>query len=239
MPSLLKRVVFQVGSVPNERAFALSSVSNDGHFVSLRPLCKPVTKAEKEFPFEWAFGGTNRDVTVTEVKEGVVKQDFNFGFDANVYLNTPNTHRGLIETLWENWDSGCIAETGKVYPAGVDKEGVSFFELWQPVDPSKEELVMEASDTGKSIVFKTKNGSGYDGLFIVTGQWSQGFLSKNGEGTTKGLNFIRLLERPSGLKILLRYGVDFEKFPTKVCGVSKGDVLNFGGIEWEVIESHI
>lgn len=245
--SLLKRIAFQVGPVPNERAFAMTSLSNDGHFISLRPFVKTHGPSEEEFPFEWAFAGTNKNNTVTNVKEGVVNQDFNFLFDVNVYLNVPNTHRGEIKTIWTNWESGCIAENGHVYPAGADKEAVPFFELWQPLDPTKSELVIPFKEedlkakSAKSIVFKVGSDSGYDGLLIVTGKWSQGFLSRKNDGTIKGLNFIRSLETndSSSLQTLLSYGVDSAKFPTKFNIVKKGDVVDAGGLKWEVIESNL
>lgn len=245
--SLLKRIVFQVGPVPNERAFGLTSLSNDGHFISLRPFVKTHGPSEEQFPFEWAFAGTNKNNTVTKVKEGVVNQDFNFLFDVNVYLNVPNTHRGEIKTVWTNWESGCIAENGHVYPAGADQEAVPFFELWQPLDPTKAELVIPLKEedlkakSAKSIVFQVGNDSGYDGLLIVTGKWSQGFLSKKNDGTIKGLNFIRSLETndSSSLQTLLNYGVDSAKFPTNFNNVKKGDVVNAGGLKWKVIESNL
>lgn len=247
MPELLKRLVFQVGPVPNERAFALSSVSNDGHLISLRPFVKPQGPSEQKFPFEWAFAGTNKDVAVTQVKPNVVNQDFSFWFDANVYLNVPNTHRGVIKTSWETWESGCIAETGEVFPHGGDKDGISFFELWQPLDPTKEELVIKAEKneataaSAKSIVFKTASGSGYDGLVVVTGKWAQGFLSKQNVGTIEGLNFIRTqeVETSSVAEVVLQYGEECQKFPREFNGVKLGDVVDVDGLKWEVIESYL
>lgn len=239
MPALLKRALFQVNDTPNERTSALSSVSNDGHYISIRAFVKPRSQAEEQFPFEWAFAGTNKDINVTKVNDGVVKQDFNFGFDVNVYLNIPNTHRGTVQTVWTNWDSGCIAEHGTVYPGGSDQPGVKFFELWQPVDPSKEDLVMVSSntDTGKSIVFKTDSSS-FQGLFIITGKWSQGYLAKSGESTLKGLNFIRTVEKSQKVETLFQYGVDSEKFPSPTSSVTKGDIVDSNGIKWEVIEAY-
>lgn len=246
MPALLKRVAFQVGLVPNERAFALSSVSNDGHYISLRPFVKPQGPSEEAFPFEWAFAGTNKHVTVTQVKPNVVNQDFDFWFDVNVYLDAPNTHRGVIKTTWETWESGCLAEAGTVFPEGLDNEGVSFFELWQPLDPTKKELVMKSekneasADSAKSIVFKVAEGSGYDGLLIVTGKWAQGFLSKQNVGKIEGLNFIRAqeTETSSVAEVLFQYGNECNKFPRRFTGVKVGDVVDVNGLKWDVIESY-
>ena len=55
MPALLKRLLFQVGPHPNERTFTLSSVSTDGHYISLRPFVKP-SGDELSFPFgRWVW----------------------------------------------------------------------------------------------------------------------------------------------------------------------------------------
>lgn len=247
MPSLLSRVVFQVGPVPNERASVLSSVSNDGHFISLRPFVRPKNASEEAFPLEWAFAGTNQNVVVKQKSEGVVTQDFDFWFDSNAYLNIPNTHRGVINTLWETWESGSISETGSVFPAGRDFDGVSFFELWQPVDPTREELVLAnakneaTASSAKSVVFKTAENSGYDGLVIATGRWAQGFLSKQLDGTVGGLNFIRTLETGNSntAEVLFQFGQEADKFPRKFDGVKIGDVVDVNGLKWEVIESYL
>lgn len=114
----------------------------------LRLFVKP-SGDELSFPFEWAFAGTNETVKVNDQGNGVVTQDFNFWLDTNVYLNVPNTHRGEVNTTWKNWDSGCVEETGAVYPFGADKESVSFRELWQPVDPSREDLVIVSPNNEK------------------------------------------------------------------------------------------
>ncbi|CCC69893.1 hypothetical protein NCAS_0D03120 [Naumovozyma castellii] len=238
MPSLLKRILFEVAGHPNERTLTLSSASNDGHFISLRPLVKPSTEAEKKFPFEWAFAGTNANIKITPKSEGVAAQDFNFWFDANVYLNVPNTHRGEVNTTWTTWESGCIQETGKVFPFGKDKEGVSFMELWQPVDANRDELIItnDANSKGKSIVFKVDNAE-YEGLVIVVGKWTQGFLSKKNGNSIEGLNFLRLLERESGkVEALVDYGKDAQKFPRDFANLKKGSSVDVNGLTWEVIE---
>lgn len=247
MPTLLNRVVFQVGPTPNERASVLSSVSNDGHFISLRYFVKPQNASEEAFPLEWAFAGTNQNVSVRQGGPGVVYQDFNFWFDSNVYLNVPNTHRGVINTKWETWESGSISETGSVYPAGPELAGVPFFELWQPLDPTQDELVIASpknsasASSAKSIVFKAAPGSGYDGLVVATGRWAQGFLSRQNEGTVGGLNFIRTVESGEShtVQTLFEYGKDSDKFPRKFDGVKLGDVVDVNGLKWEVIESYL
>ncbi|CCE93737.1 Hri1p TDEL_0G03700 [Torulaspora delbrueckii] len=247
MPTLLQRLVFQVGPVPNERAFVLSSVSTDGHYISLRPFVKPRNASEEAFPFEWVFAGTNQNVVVNQKSEAIVTQDFNNWFDSNVYLNLPNTHRGEINTTWENWESGCIAETGSVFPAGRELDGVPFFELWQPLDSTRDELVVstpqneKSASSAKSIVFKTTEGSGFDGLVVVTGRWAQGFLSKQNDGTINGMNFIRTLETGNSnvVQTLLQYGRDADKFPRKFDGIKLGDVVEANGLKWEVIESYL
>ncbi|KOG97983.1 Hri1p [Saccharomyces eubayanus] len=245
MPALFKRLLFQVGPQPGERTFTLSSVSNDGHYISLRPFVKPKGDSESAFPFEWAFAGTNETVKVKNLGDGVVTQDFNFWLDTNVYLNVPNTHRGEINTTWKDWDSGCVEETGSVYPFGADKESVSFRELWQPVDPSREDLVIVSpnnetfSSNAKSIVLKV-NDEGYDGLVIIVGRWVQGFLSKKNQSTIDGLNFIRLLENDSGkFESLLSYGEEAKKIPQSYENLKKGSTITSNGLNWEVIEYHV
>lgn len=242
MPALLKRLIFQVGPNPNERTVTFSSVSNDGHFISLRPLAKPQTAAEKEFPFEWAFAGTKDDVKVTPISEGVVTQDFNFWFDGNKYLNIPNTHSGVVNTTWKTWESGLIEETGTVFPTGSSNPGVDFRELWQPMDFNKSEEVIAPlgfdGSKGKSIVLKVSNAE-YDGLLVVVGRWVQGFLSKKNESTTKGLSFIRLIETNGSYETANKYGVDVAKFPTKFTGLKAGETVESSGLNWEVIEYHV
>ncbi|CCD24389.1 Hri1p NDAI_0D00750 [Naumovozyma dairenensis CBS 421] len=241
MPELLKRIAFEVAGNPDERTFTLSSGSNDGHYLSLRPLVKPRTPEGKEFPFEWAFAGTNKDITVTPIEgsENTVKQDFNFWIDINAYLNVPNTHRGVVNTVWTTWDSGCIKEAGEVFPFGKDKQAVPFIELWQPIDANKEDLVIvqESNKTLKSIVLKIDD-SEYSGLVIVVGKWVQGILIKKSDGTKKGLNFMRLQEASNGsYKSLIEYGIDSSKFPKKFDSLEKDAVLSVAGLNWTVIEA--
>ncbi|CAI4046728.1 Hri1p SKDI_12G3330 [Saccharomyces kudriavzevii IFO 1802] len=244
MPALLKRLLFQVGPQPNERTFTLSSVSDEGHYISLRPFVKPSGSSESAFPFEWVFAGTNKSVKVSDLGNGVVTQDFNFWLDTNVYLNVPNTHRGEVNTTWKDWDSGCIEETGAVYPFGPEKESVSFRELWQPVDPSREDLVIVSpngekfTSNAKSIVLKVTDEA-YDGLVIIVGRWVQGFLSKKDQGTTEGLNFVRLLERDSGkFESLLSFGKEVKKIPQSYENLKNGSTVTIEGLNWEVIEHH-
>ncbi|AQZ13221.1 HRI1 (YLR301W) [Zygosaccharomyces parabailii] len=245
MPQLLKRLAFRVGAVPNERTNTLTSISNDGHYISLRPLIQLNTASEEEFPFEWVFAGTSKDIKVTHVKQGVVKQDFNFWLDTNRYLNVPNSHCGEINTVWTEWDSGSLAENGQVFPTGKGNPGVPFFELWHPLDPNRSDYVLlsgkkeiDLAAKAKSVVFKVVEGQGYDGMVIVTGNWAQGFLSKHDDGTVNGLNFLRTLTKYDGSKeAFVLYGPDAEKFPQEYSGFKVGDHAVLDGLKWEVIES--
>ncbi|GCE97973.1 eIF2 alpha kinase Hri1 [Zygosaccharomyces mellis] len=246
MPQLLKRLAFQVGSVPNERTTTFTSISNDGHYISLRPLVNLNTTSEEEFPFEWVFAGLNSDVKLVPISEGVVEQDFNFWLDTNRYLNLPNTHRGEVQTTWTQWDSGSVAENGEVFPNGSASPGVPFFELWHPLDPNRVEQVLlndplttaEASKA-RSIVFRVRSGQGYDGLVIVTGRWAQGFLSKENDATVDGLNFLRTVELEDGSReAIILYGSDAEKFPQEYLGYEAGGHVEVHGLEWDVIESN-
>lgn len=240
MPSLFKRIAFEVAGQPNERTLTLSSGSNDGHYISLRPLVNPSTPEEKDFPWEWAFAGTKDDVDVT-VKEDGVQQVFKFWFDANVYLKIPNTHNGEVDTFWRTWDSGCLKETGTVFPFGKDKEGVDFIELWQPVDAQRDELIIQnhADSQGRSITFKVDNDD-YFGLLIVVGRWTQGFLAKKNGSSHKDINFVRTLETAKDeTKTLREFGSEVSKFPTKFDGIKKGDNVDVNGLTWEVIEAYL
>lgn len=241
MPALLKRSLIKVGPKANENTLTLSSVSNDGHYISLRPLVKPTTPEEKAFPFEWAFAGTKDDVAVTKEADGRTKQVFDFWFDSNKYLNIPNTHTGKVETYWEEWNSGCLEETGVIYPFGKDKEGVEFTELWQPLNPNREEFVIakDASTEATSIVFKTTSPE-YNGLVVVVGQWIQGFLCKVGGSTTDDINFVRYYREESDCIVLVqKFGKDIAKFPHEFYAVRKGNCVNADGVKWQVIESHV
>ena len=122
---------------------------------------------------------------------------------------------------------------------------MSFRELWQPVDPSRDDLVIVSpnnetfSSNAKSIVLKV-NDEAYDGLVIIVGRWVQGFLSKKNQGTIDGLNFIRLLENDSGkFESLLSYGEEAKRIPQSYENIKKGSIITSNGLNWEVIEYHV
>ena len=239
MPSLLRRELFTVAGNSNERTLTLSSTSNDGHYLSLRPLVKPTTEAETAFPFEWAFFGTNEDIQSTIESPTKLTHVFDFGFDANVYLNTPNTHRGPVETHWIVWDSGCLQEAGFVFPFGSEKPGVEFMELWQPIDINRDEYVIVPEDKqkGRSVVLSV-DCEKYHGMVIVVGKWVQGILADKRESTTLGLSFVRSVEESDGkYKTLIKYGKDFEKFPTAFNDLSVGSSVDVNGATWKVLEA--
>lgn len=245
---LFKRLAFQVGPNISENTFTLSSVSKQGHFISLRPFTKP-TKEQEEFPFEWVFAGTNEHVKVTPTTDSegnaVLQQDFDMQFDTNVYLGVENTHRGVINTFWKTWNSGCLEETGKVFPFGKDKEGVPFMELWQPVDPSVKDLVMVNAGDGnsapasvRSVVLQVSAGQGYEGLIVIVGNWAQGYIAKEGVNSVEGLNFIRYyIENDKASKVYTQFGADANKFPTELSSISVGSNVAVNGLKWDVIEA--
>ena len=245
---LFKRLVFQVGDSANERTFTLSSVSKNGHFISLRPFTKP-TEDEKKFPLEWVFAGTNDRVKVTPTTNAdgkpVLQQDFDMGFDTNVYLNVENTHRGVINTFWQNWESGCVEETGKVFPFGKDKEGIPFMELWQPIDPNSKDLVILDAGDGRKIdgpvrstVLKVVDGQDFEGLMIIVGEWAQGYLADKNKSSVDGLSFVRYHVSNEKLSSgLFEYGSQLSKFPNDFSNVKEGSVLTIDGLKWEVIEN--
>lgn len=246
---LFKRLAFQVGPNISENTFTLSSVSKQGHFISLRPFTKP-TKDQEEFPFEWVFAGTSSHVKVkpTTDSEGnaVLQQDFDMEFDSNVYLNVENTHRGVINTFWKTWASGCLEETGKVFPFGKDKEGVSFMELWQPIDPNVKDLTIvgggddyAAPTSVRSVVLQLTAGQGHEGLIVIVGNWAQGYIAKEGSNSAAGLSFIRYyISNEKASKIYTEYGADANKFPTDLSSFgSTGSTITVNGLKWDVIEA--
>ncbi|SMN21246.1 similar to Saccharomyces cerevisiae YLR301W HRI1 Protein of unknown function that interacts with Sec72p and Hrr25p [Maudiozyma saulgeensis] len=239
MPALLKRIAFEVNGSLLEETNTITSESTDGHYISLRPLLHP-TKEQTAFPFEWAFAGTNKDITVSKVSEDTVKEDFLFGFDSNKYLHIPNQHEGPVETYWKTIHNGVREETGEIFPMGKAQPGVKFMEMWQPIDFSKQDLVItDGSVTkGRSVTLKIDTAE-YFGLIIVVGQWIQGFLSKKGQHSTEGLSFIRAFETSQGtVNTLVKYGSDFSKFPTLFDALSVGTVVDANGASWETLEAH-
>ncbi|CCF55911.1 hypothetical protein KAFR_0A04760 [Kazachstania africana CBS 2517] len=240
MPSLLKRISFRVAGTNNERTFTLSSVSDDGHFISLRPLIKPAGEKEVEFPFEWAFAGTNKDVDVTKVDETNVRQVFRMAFDSNVYLKVPNASSDPVDTNWKTWDSGVLQESGTIFPFGDDR-AVEFEEIWQPIDIESGKLILtdSAAANGRSIVLKVTNSNKY-GIIIVTGKWIQGLLGDLDDSSIKGLNFIRFVQNSDGShQKLINYGSNVDQFPTKFDSLEKGETIDVNGVSWEVLEYHV
>ncbi|SCW00587.1 LAFE_0C07492g1_1 [Lachancea fermentati] len=243
MVSINKRLTFQVATNPaDERTLTLSSTTNKGHFISLRPFVRP-TESEKDFPYEWAFAGTSSHAKSSATDGDSITIDFNFQFDTNVYLNKENTHRGEVHTLWTTWESGCVEERGKVFPFGAENEGVDFFELWQPIDATRDEFVIlgnesEQDPNARSIALTLNNGE-FEGLIVVVGKWAQGILFKKNDHTTKGVNILRAVEKQKGQwQTLLKYGADFDKFPVKF-EAEEGASVVAGNATWEVIESNV
>lgn len=239
MPALLKRVAFEVNGSLMENTCTLTSESTDGHYISLRPLLAP-TAAQAAFPFEWAFAGTNKDITVSKVSEDTVKEEFRFGFDTNVYLDVQPRHNGPVETYWQTIASGVRQEKGQIFPGGKDQPGVNFMEMWQPVDFASEQLVIidGKPQQGRSVTLKIDSKE-YNGLVIVVGKWIQGFLSKKGASTAAGLSFVRSYEVPGApVDTSIKFGADFAKFPTMFDALKVGQTVDANGAAWEVIEAH-
>lgn len=239
MPALSKRIAFEVNGSLLEETCTITSESTDGHYISLRPLLHP-TEEQAAFPFEWAFAGTSKDITVSTVSDDTVKQDFSFGFDSNKYLQIPNQHEGPVETYWKTIHNGVREETGEIFPMGKDKTGVKFMEMWQPIDFNKRDLVIidGVERSGRSVTLQIDNAE-YFGLVIVVGKWIQGFLSKKSEHSTSGLNFIRAFETAQGdLDFVTKYGKDFNKFPTMYDALKQGTLVDSNGIQWSTLEAH-
>ncbi|SCU81418.1 LAFA_0C04786g1_1 [Lachancea sp. 'fantastica'] len=244
MVVLNKRYTFQVGQAPaNERTLTLTSASNEGYFISLRPFVQP-NASEKEFPFEWGFAGSPASAKMGKKDAETDTVDFDFEFDTNVHLNLENTHRGVIKTLWKTWESGLVEERGQVFPFGDDKEGFDFFELWQPLDSTRPGFVVlddNSADQEKArSVVLTVDTDEYKGLVTVVGRWAQGILFKKSENTINGINFLRAVEQQEGSwKTLLQYGSDFSKFPKSFVASLDSAVEGNSGLTWRVVESNI
>lgn len=241
MVSLTKRVLFEIiPNGPNETTVTLSSTTNKGHYVSLRPF---VNGEGKEFPFEWAFGGTSDTLEVRKIDERSNGLDFNFKFDTNVKLEIPETHRGVIKTVFKTWDACLVEETGSVFPFGPDGAEVKFRELWQPIDPTRLEFVElshgnDVDPNATSIALHTDN-SEYEGLVVIVGNWVQGILFKKGENTLKGVNLVRSqIDANKSVKDLFKFGPDAAKFPTELL-LKEGSKTTSNGVEWSVIESNL
>lgn len=152
----------------------------------------------------------------------------------------PNQHEGPVETYWQTIHNGVRQEKGEIFPMGKDQPGVKFMELWQPIDFSKEDIVItDGSVTkGRSVTLQIDTAE-YFGLVIVVGQWIQGFLSKKGQNSKEGLSFIRAFETSQGtVDTLVQYGADSNKFPTLFDALSVGTVVDANGASWKTLEAH-
>ncbi|CAH01291.1 Hri1p [Kluyveromyces lactis] len=241
MVSLTKRVLFEViPNPPDETTLTLSSTTNKGHYISVRPF---VNAEGKEFPFEWAFGGTSDHIELKKINERANSLNFNFKFDTNVKLNVPETHRGVIKTVFKTWDSGLVEETGSVFPWGTEGTEVKFRELWQPVDPTRLEFVelnneKDVDQAANSIALSVDNEE-YEGLVIVVGRWIQGILFKKGVNTLDGINLFRSqIDEKNSIVSLVKFGADADKFPQEVL-LNEGSITTSKGLEWSVIESNL
>ncbi|CDO95348.1 unnamed protein product [Kluyveromyces dobzhanskii CBS 2104] len=241
MVTLTKRVLFEIiPNGPDETTLTLSSTTNKGNFISVRPF---VNTKGKEFPFEWAFGGTSDNMEVEKIDERANAIDFNFKFDTNVKQELPETHRGVIKTVFKTWDAGLVEETGSVFPWGADGTEVKFRELWQPVDPTRLEFVELANadevDQNANSIALTVDNEEYNGLVIVVGRWVQGILFKKGVNSLAGINLIRSqINEKNSISDLVKFGPDATKFPKEIL-LKEGSTTISSGLEWTVIESNL
>lgn len=245
--SLLKRVLFQVGDIADEQTYTLSLVSHEGHYISLRPW---VDGQEHGSAYEWVFAGTKDDTTVERIDDTRFKQEFKFWFESNTFLNVPGTHRGSIHTLWEVLPSRCLKETGQVFPAGPGAPGVSFLELWQPLDPeiSSRQVIADAAAGGdaKCTVFKCSTPT-LQGLVIVVGKWAQGLLWEPQNRAARGISAIRAVldDESRSWKSLWTTGELVAAFPTTFDHTDRGKTITVAlhaddspqdAVVWQAIE---
>lgn len=236
MPSLFQRKLIQIKpEKASEPTRTLSSVSNNGNYVSLRPYIN-VTPQVEEFPFESSFAGLSTSCEVSRIDENNVKQSFKFDIHTNRILGIP-FQDSAVDTYWETWASGDIEETGTVHPFGLDKEGIDFVELWQPLNAdtytSKTNfLVGETDSKARSVTLKLDSDD-YYGIAVIVGDVVQGILNKK---KTKEISALRCVIDKETLrfkKYEIKFGPDLMKFPTELpVSLVVGSFIN----GWEIIE---
>lgn len=237
MPALLQRKLMQVkpnAAYENTRTY--STVTNEGHYVSLRPFINPSAEQE-EFPFESLFGGLNKTVEVTKVDDTTVKQSFSFGIHSNRILGLP-MQDSPVHTVWKTWESGDMEETGTIHPFGLDKEGIDFVELWQPLDAEAYESkdtyrVGPTSDKARSVALKMDTKE-YDGVVTIVGNIVQGLLHKKDDNTISAVRCVVDSETLRFKKYEIKYGESLMQFPSELPeSLVVGSFIH----GWEVIEA--
>lgn len=238
MPELFQRKLIQV--VPgkaNEPTRTLSSVSNEGHYVSLRPLINPSEEEEESFPFESCFAGFKKSCIVSKINDTTVKQTFSFDIHSNRILGLPMQETPL-DTYWNTWLSGDIEETGTLHPFGDDKEGIDFIELWQPIKAETYEskdsfFIGKTGSDARSVTLKLDSEE-YYGIVVIVGDFVQGLLHKKKAKEISALRCVVDKETLRFKKYEIKFGVDLLKFPTEVpSSLVVGNFIN----GWEIIEA--
>ncbi|KAL6939311.1 hypothetical protein ACO0RG_003147 [Hanseniaspora osmophila] len=237
MVQLFQRKLFQVlPNPPCETTSTFSSVTNAGHFISLRPF---VNKAgHEDFPFEWCFGGISKYSQASQLDADTAQIIFTMELDTNTIRKVENVDKDPVTTKWATWPSGDVEETGEVFPFGKDKEGVKFRELWQPINPDTYEteqkfnILPRSADASKfASIALYVNNSEFHGLVTIVGNFVQGFLHKKG---TESMSFIRAAFNGSKYEYSIKFGPNVDVFPTKFHnGVKVGEKVGV----FEVIEA--
>lgn len=236
MPSLLQRKLMQIKpQEAYENTRTLTTTTNKGHYLSLRPLINPTEEQEK-FPFEALFGGSSDSVIVSKIDDKTVKQDFLFGIHSNRILGLPMQSFPL-PTVWKTWESGDIQETGTVTPPGLNNEGIDFVELWQPLNAdvyqSKDDYrVGLTADNARSIALKIDTKEFY-GIVTIVGNVVQGLLHKKENNTISALRCVVDAETLRFKKYEIKYGEAVLQFPSEIPeSLVVGSFIH----GWEIIE---
>ena len=237
MPSLLQRKLMQVKPEDAyENTRTLTTTTDKGHYLSLRPLINP-TAEQEEFPFESLFGGLNNTISISNIDETTIKQDFSFGIHSNRVLGLP-MQDAAVPTVWKTWESGDIQETGTVHPFGLDKEGVDFVELWQPLNAeayqSKDDFrVGFTAENARSVTLKIDSKEFY-GIVTIVGNIVQGLLHKKENPSISCIRCVVDSETLRFKKYEIKFGESLLQFPSEIPeSLVVGSFIH----GWEVIEA--
>lgn len=218
-----------------ENTRTLTTTTNSGHYLSLRPFINP-TAEQEEFPFEALFGGLNDSVIVSKIDNKTIKQDFLFGIHSNRILGLP-MQSSPVPTVWKTWESGDIQETGTVNPPGLENEGVDFVELWQPLNAdyyqSKDDYkVGLTAENSRSVTLKIDTKEFY-GIVTIVGNIVQGLLHKKENSTISAIRCVVDSETLRFKKYEIKYGESLLQFPSEIPeSLVVGSFIH----GWEIIE---
>ena len=239
MPELFQRKLIQIlPERANEPTRTLSSVSNKGNYISLRPLIKATTEEEENFPFECCFAGFTKSCEVSKVDEATNKQSYKFDIHTNRLLDLP-IQDTWADTYWKTWPSGDIEETGTLYPFGPDTKGVDFVELWQPINAetytSKDNFLVGATEPNARSVTLKLDSDDYYGITVIIGDVVQGVLHKKKD--KKDIAVLRCVVDKETLrfkKYEIKFGSSLLKFPSELpASLVVGSFIN----GWEIVEA--